>query len=1506
VLYLAGLDAYVKLYCNFNGTDASTTILDNYGGKTITVNGNAQLDTAQKKFGLSSLLLDGNGDFLSVADNADFYYGSGDFTIDCQVRINSLPSSGNYACVFAQRATSTSQNSLGLFIKNNSGTYQLYASFTYDGTTEKTLVTDYAFATGQFYHIEICREGNWLGYFVDGENIGSYYIGTNSLHNSTAEFKIGGSDSTTANYLNGWIDDFRLSKGICRHTLVSYTPPTTAYTADIYDVLLLHMDGTNDSTTFTDSCGNNAKSVTANGNAQLDTADKKFGSASILFDGNGDYLSLADSDDWSFGSDTFTIDFWFKPNAYPLNGYHIALYGQCDNIGGVDPTNIGHSLQIYNDNGTYKLKFFYSIDGSNLLVLQGTASISGGWQHLAIVRYNGYLTLFVDGTTVASTTISGSLYNSTETLIIGAAKVSGSIDRYFSGWIDEFRISKGSARFTTDFTPSVSEYSSDIYTKLLLHGNGTDASTTITDSSGVATKTVTANGNAILKTSYGIAPKFGTGMAYFDGNGDYLTIADHDDFNFGNGDFTIDFWFYSLDVTSRHLTGILNSSVTLSSFVYLFEFTSGGKIQFQTYSGSTKYQITGTTTLSENTWYHIEVVRNNGNLNMYLNGNSEGTPLTNLSTNSINNGTTPLTIGRAGDYVVAGYYYYGYIEEFRVSKGIARHTSAFTPSTSAYESDSYTKLLLHTDGSNNSTTFTDSGNTGHTVTPNGDAKIKTTSLILPKIGTAMGYFDGNGDYLSIPDTEDWNFGSGDFVLETYVLVNVLPTSGYYNLFTQRASTTSVSVCTYIYKSDSKYYLGFEYSTDGSSRATFSAEINLNINTWYHIVYERYGNIIFIFVDGHVIGSLYISNVSLYNSSVEMRIGLDHLSAYLNGYLDELRISKGIARFTPASFTPPTAEYGGALITTGDATSITQSQFNITGTVTTEGTVTERGFVYAITSNPTTANSKKIVSGTTGSMSATITGLTSNSTYHVRAYAIVDGVTYYGNDVSVATTTRQGVLLEILEYQSTETAEADTSASQIVITEHNLSAGDMIVNTSCRGQSAERGARLVGATGLTADIIPLDNNITAQTQNDLIRLYKFVDRTDLVKIKSFRMIRRTGGKTEANFVLRTTAAYILRAGQYVRINWNVSETSTRKFLGVIKSIRTVLVSEAPDVDKLFLSVSCVGLNQIPSRRTIQVAYSEGDTYGSIVEDMVDSYLYQDGIRKSTIDTGEALQDDWNQDVVSISEVLDECASKSGYQWFINDEGLLCFYQDPVSIPDAIYDITDAGAFKDYTNLEFEESIDNYINKMFVAGGRDTLYDNDIIIGSEDFAESETMQDICAGTGVYGTVQRDAGIVESNFVTAEAGTTTTNIKVTAHGQQTGYMIWNSTRSAYRQITRVDADNFSVAEISGQTDGDDIVFFDQANKIIANEFKLRGFVPKKFSFTTREMGFEPGSKIQVDLARYGISTEYYVIDDVEIYDEGGTVQTFRCRVSCSLRDNSNFSTQRLPNYYNFFGGF
>lgn len=197
-------------------------------------------------------------------------------------------------------------------------------------------------------------------------------------------------------------------------------------------------------------------------------------------------------------------------------------------------------------------------------------------------------------------------------------------------------------------------------------------------------------------------------------------------------------------------------------------------------------------------------------------------------------------------------------------------------------------------------------------------------------------------------------------------------------------------------------------------------------------------------------------------------------------------------------------------------------------------------------------------------------------------------------------------------------------------------------------------------------------------------------------------------------------------------------------------------------------------------------------------MVDLYLYQEGIRKSTINAGTTLVDDWQDDVLSISEILDQCASKSGYQWFIDDNALMNYYQDAAPA-DAAHTLEDGGEFKNYFNLEVEPSIDNYINKVFVAGGTDEN-GTPIIFGAEDTAGSTARQNQLAGTGVFGTILRDSSVVESDYRTAENASTTTTINMTGHGQSVGDVVWNYTRNEYRQVLTVPtANQFTVDAFS-----------------------------------------------------------------------------------------------------------
>lgn len=213
---------------------------------------------------------------------------------------------------------------------------------------------------------------------------------------------------------------------------------------DANTVLLLHCDGTNGSTTFTDSAVGGAAphTITVGGDAQISTASPQFGTGACLLDGAGDYLLLDGSSDFSFGTGDFTIDFCLKTSGASGNIY--------DGRGG-GATN-GLALYLSSSHATL------FVGGSNRI--NGTSNVSSGsWVHIALARASGTTKLFVGGTQEGSDYTDANNYDvGTSRPALGADGIalSGS---FVSGRLDEFRISKGVARWTTNFTPPVAAYS---------------------------------------------------------------------------------------------------------------------------------------------------------------------------------------------------------------------------------------------------------------------------------------------------------------------------------------------------------------------------------------------------------------------------------------------------------------------------------------------------------------------------------------------------------------------------------------------------------------------------------------------------------------------------------------------------------------------------------------------------------------------------------------------------------------------------------------------------------------------------------------------------------------------------------------------------------------------------------------------------------------------------------------------------------------------------------------
>lgn len=225
-------------------------------------------------------------------------------------------------------------------------------------------------------------------------------------------------------------------------------------TWDTYTKLMLHCDGTDASTTFTDEIG---KTVTAVGNAQLDTAQKKFGTAAILLDGTGDYATVPDNDDWNFGSGDFTIDFFIRwTGSVPTN--QVFFSQATDGAGG---TTQYMRLRKNSNNLTFTV-----IDTGAVEVVNFSNSFSPSvdtWYHLMVVRNGSTWMVFIDGIKGSTTATSATAYpNYSGVFSIGTLLQNGSTSEDVNGWIDEFRISKGIARYTANFTPPTAAYSGDI------------------------------------------------------------------------------------------------------------------------------------------------------------------------------------------------------------------------------------------------------------------------------------------------------------------------------------------------------------------------------------------------------------------------------------------------------------------------------------------------------------------------------------------------------------------------------------------------------------------------------------------------------------------------------------------------------------------------------------------------------------------------------------------------------------------------------------------------------------------------------------------------------------------------------------------------------------------------------------------------------------------------------------------------------------------------------------
>ena len=331
-----------------------------------------------------------------------------------------------------------------------------------------------------------------------------------------------------------------------------------------------------------------AKTTSRFGDSQLDTAQKKFGTASILLDGTEDNVKVPTDEDFGFGTANWCLEAFIRPGS-------VSGIQRIFDLRDASATDTAPTMYL---NGT-ALHFAVG----NTSQINGGTLATNTWYHVAVARQGGTTKLFLDGTELGTYTDSND-YGSTTPVVIGS-DYQASPTEAFNGHVDEVRISKGASRFTAGFTPTTSEYSSDNNTVLLLHANGTDASTTFTDGSGgtsdirssggdSATSVITADYSAFGAELRSVASAcvYGQKGVQADGSGVKLILTAHNFGYVGSGaDYTND---PSLAVQASEVEELNNGKVLYSSTDQDGDFRVGDAFSVDQETGNVQFQATST------------------------------------------------------------------------------------------------------------------------------------------------------------------------------------------------------------------------------------------------------------------------------------------------------------------------------------------------------------------------------------------------------------------------------------------------------------------------------------------------------------------------------------------------------------------------------------------------------------------------------------------------------------------------------------------------------------------------------------------------------------------------------------------------------------------------------------------------------------------------------------------------------------------------------------------------
>ena len=655
-------------------TCQSATFVDNSTNALVITSAGTATPRTVNPFGFTSLTaaysaatygasayFNGTTSYVSVPDNVAFTMGSASYTLECWVYLNSTAQQ-----IFIGTCDSAGSGGSMSFTLGVNGSTQFSTGIGYAGVMYfSTFAT--APTVGRWYHVAGVRNGATVNVYVDGVKGTDLNMAALAMTDSAQTVAIGRNGAGNFEYTNGYISNARIVQGKAVYTS-NFVPPAAPLTAITNTSLLLNMN----SAGVYDSASMNDLETVADAK-RVSTHTPYAGSYySTFHSATTASLTAANNVAFAFPGE-FTVEGWFNWSTLPAAGQAIG------------------SLVANGFNFTYGSgSVSFNIFGSGSIATATYTFVVGVWYHIAMTRNAANTcTVWINGMSSATGTNATSFAQGTW-LMYGGSNNGG------AGYISNLRVVKGVAVYTANFTPPTAPLTATQSANT--NGNPSAAITGaqtslltcqsnrfVDNSSNLFA--ITRNGDTSVQSFNPFQRNSGTSL-YFDGTGDALVIPYNPVFNFGVGNFTIEFWTYVTATPSTEQyflavgpggSGAANRGLRMAAHngtaagIYFYPVGIGSEVLLGSFPNA-------------GAWHHIAIVRNSTTITGYVDGTALGT--------TINASTTAITDISSGDYSFVGglyssgatprLFYNGYINDLRITKGLARYNSTFTPPTTAF------------------------------------------------------------------------------------------------------------------------------------------------------------------------------------------------------------------------------------------------------------------------------------------------------------------------------------------------------------------------------------------------------------------------------------------------------------------------------------------------------------------------------------------------------------------------------------------------------------------------------------------------------------------------------------------------------------------------------------------------------------------------------------------------------------------------------------------------------